>query len=112
VDKGLIMATNIFRIPFTAVPQRFDITLAGRALTMVARWNGECPAWSFDLIDAVTTETLINNMDIVTGCDLLEQHSYLGIGGRLFAFTDGDPGAPPTEENLGTDSNLFFVTGS
>ena len=103
------MATSIFRIPLTAVPQRFDITLAGRQLTMVVRWNGECPAWSFDLIDSVTTETLINSLDIVTGCDILEQHSYLGIGGRLFAYTDGAPEAPPTEDNLGTAGNLFFV---
>lgn len=104
------MASGIFRVPLVPTAQRFDITFAGRALTLTARWNGEAPAWSIDLADGLTGESLLNNLDLVTGVDLLEQFRYLGIAGGLFAFTDGDSKEPPTETNLGTGSNLYLVT--
>jgi hypothetical protein len=48
-------------------------------------------------------------MPLVTGIDLLRQYRYLGIPGSMIVYTDGDPDAPPTLENLGNESNLYYV---
>lgn len=99
----------VFRIPLVALPQRFSIDLAGRALTMVSRWNGEMPAWCIDLYDANTQEPIILCLPLVTGGDLLAQFRHLDLPGSLVVFTDGDLGAPPELQNLGAEANLYYV---
>ena len=99
-----------FRIPLVATPQFFDITLAGKAYSMVCRWNGEMPAWVLDIADATTATPLLFGLPIVTGVNLLAQYRHLEFGGGLIARTDGAGNPPPTETNLGTESYLYFVT--
>jgi hypothetical protein len=47
---------------------------------------------------------------LITGADCLSGLEYLGITGQLVVFTDGDELAVPTLENLGVESNLYFLT--
>lgn len=102
------MTQQIFTIPLTPTPQKFNITLAGRQLTVVNVWN-EHSGWAINIIDGITNEPLISNIPLVTGADLLAQYEYVGIPGSLVVYTDGEQFTPPTETNLGGQSNLYYV---
>ncbi len=99
----------VFRVPLTNTNSKFNISLGGEVLTIVSRWNEEMPAWVIDIYDANTTEPKILALPLVTGANLLMQFTYLGIRGLLIAYTNGQPFAPPTFENLGVESNLYYV---
>lgn len=101
-----------FLIPFANVPQEFNINLGGRELTIINRWN-DMPegGWSIDIIDFNSGEYIIAGIPLVTGADLLEQYEYLELGGAMIVFTDGDAEATPTLDNLGGESNVYYVTG-
>lgn len=97
-----------YSIPLTAQPQTFTINLAGVVYTFTLLWR-KTVGWVLDIADS-QGNPLLYGMPLVTGCDLLAQFKYLGIGGQLIAQTTSDPDAVPTFENLGTDGNLYFVT--
>lgn len=100
-----------FIIPLTNVPQTFQIALAGVSYLMTVRWNDAADAgWQFDLQSADTNEYLLAGAPLITGADCLAGLEYLGIGGLFLVYTDGDATAVPTFENLGVESNLYFVT--
>jgi hypothetical protein len=101
---------NVYRIPLVAIPQRFAIELNTHPLVMLCRWNGESPAWELSLYDGNTGAPLFESLSLVTGTNLLAPYAYLGLGGSLIVFTDGELSAVPTETNLGTEGNLYFVT--
>ncbi len=50
------------------------------------------------------------NIPLVTGTDLLGQYEYVGLNGQLFVYTDGNADNVPTLDNLGIESNLFYLT--
>lgn len=101
----------LFLLPVTNVPQTFEITLAGVNYTMTVKWNDAFEAgWVFDLSNADTNEPIVFNIPLVTGVNLLSGLNYLGIGGELWVYTDGDETAVPTLDNLGNESNLYFQT--
>lgn len=103
--------SQTFIIPVTNVPQTFEIPLAGNNYIMTVYWNDAPDAgWVFDLADAVTNDSIIAGIPFVTGADLLSGLDYLGIDGSLVVYTDGDPTAVPTLDNLGVDCNLYFIT--
>lgn len=102
---------DTFIIPFSNVPQDFSITLANKELRMVTKWNASDEGgWLLDIFDGITDASIISCVPLVTGADLLEQYEYLGLGGRLIVYTDGDELATPTLENLGVESNVYFQT--
>lgn len=100
-----------FLIPLTNVPQNFQIELGGKNYLMTCRWN-DAPegGWCVDFADGVTNEPIIANVPLVAGVDLLDGLAYLGFNGSLFVYTDGAELQPPTLENLGVESNLYFQT--
>ena len=103
------MTTSL--IPLKNVPQSFEITLSGVTYTMTVKWNDATEGgWVFDLADAVSNTSLVANIPLIVGADCLSGLAYLGINGKMYVFTDGDEFAPPTLENLGLESNLYFVT--
>lgn len=102
------MAETLFTIPLENVPQDFNITLVGRQLRVVCKWNEFC-GWLIDLYDGTNQEPLIMAIPLVTGCDLLEQYQYISLDGHAIVYTDGDQYAPPTLDNLGTESNLYLL---
>ena len=100
---------NIYKIPFTNSPQTFNVSLKGRLLTLSNTWNYISSTWSVDVLDGVTSEPVILAIPLITGIDLLKQYSYLALGGSIIAYTDGNSDAPPTYEDLGISSNVYFL---
>ncbi len=103
--------TTTFVLPLSNVPQTFEISLANKDYTMTCKWNDAFEAgWVLDFSDAITGVSIVANIPLITGADLLSGLSYLGFNGSLFVFTDGDDFATPTLLNLGVESNVYFVT--
>jgi hypothetical protein len=103
--------TNSFLIPLSTDPQQFDIALGGINYQMTVKWNDQQDAgWVIDIADDSGTP-IICNVPMITGDDLLSGLEYLGIPGSLYVYTNGsNPFDVPTLDNLGTDSNLYFVS--
>jgi hypothetical protein len=100
-----------FVLPLQNVPQVFDIALAGVNYTMTCRWNAAPDAgWVLDLVNADSGVPVVANVPLITGADCLAGLEYLGINGQMIVLTDGDAFAVPTLENLGVESNLYFLT--
>jgi hypothetical protein len=102
------MTVNNFQIPLQGIAQQFTIDLNGVTYTLTVKWNDSPDAgWAMDIADE-QQNPLACYIPLVTGTDLLEGLEYLGIGGSLVVYTEGDATAVPTFENLGTGSNLYF----
>lgn len=95
-------------IPLTAQPQAFAIALGGTEyrmrLTYLATREG---GWLLDIGDAGGVP-LVCGIALVTGLDLLAQYAHLGISGRLWVISAGDPTHVPAFNELGTVSKLYF----
>lgn len=102
---------SVYEIPLTATPQQFYITLSNVTYLAVVKWNTASSCWTFDLAKEDGVPILMGT-PLVAGVDLLEQYRYLGIGGKLFCYTDQNQDASPTYENLGTNSHLYFEPSS
>lgn len=101
---------NFYEIPLTPEPQQFAIPLAGANYTITLEYHNDPElGWTLDLADASGTN-MLTGVPLVTGADLLAQYQYLGIGGSLYVYTDSDPLAVPTPDNLGIDAHLYFAT--
>lgn len=102
---------STFIIPCSNVPQSFQISLAGKNYQLTVKWNAADDAgWIVDFTDGDTGVVIVAGIPFVTGVNMLDGLGYLGINGTLFCTTDGDQFAPPTLDNLGVNSNLFFDT--
>lgn len=103
---------NEYLIPLTNVPQSFEISLNGTTYNLTTRYNDQDDAgWVIDLADADNVP-LFAGLPLVTGVNLLDGLEYLGIGGELWVYTNGDANAVPTVDNLGTDCNLYFLSNT
>lgn len=102
------MTERLFVIPLDNIPQEFNITLGGRQLTMVSKWNEYC-GWLLDIYDAADKSPLSMAIPLVTGCDIIGQLPQLGIPASLIVYTDGDQDAEPTQTSLGRESNLYAL---
>lgn len=100
--------TDVYRIPLVAKAQQINIFLAGNEYTIVCKWNEQI-GWVLDITDTATQSILVACLPVVTGCNLLQQYTHLDIGGQLIAATVGGDDTPPTYENLGSESGLFFT---
>lgn len=103
------MTETLYKIPLIAEPQTFDIEVGGTSYIVTTKWNGELPAWELTAKYTETGETLFDALPLVTGVDLMAQYKHLGIDGTLFCTTFGDEDAPPTLENLGIQSFLYYL---
>lgn len=80
---------------------------------MTCRWNDAMDAgWQIGFKDQLTGDNIVDNIPLICGVDLLAGLEYLGFGGQLVVYTDGDQNAVPTLDNLGTESNVYFITPS
>jgi hypothetical protein len=105
------MDESIFSIPLVNTPEMFNIELGGQNYTLIVRWNDADDAgWEMDILDQDTQEPLASCIPFITGADLLAGLEYLGIPGQLVCYTNGDPYAVPTLDNLGSNCNLYFYT--
>lgn len=102
---------STFKLPLQNIPQIFEISLAGVDYLMTVKWNDAFEAgWQIDLADVTTNTSIVAGLPLIVGADVLSGLEYLGIEGRLIVFTDGDENAVPTLDNLGVESNLYFLT--
>ncbi len=101
--------TNIFLVPLNGIPQNFSINLAGTSYTLTVKYNAIIETWIMDIADA-NQNVLVAGLPFVTGTTLLNGLEYLGIDGDFVVYTDGNPTAIPTLDNLGVKSNLYFGT--
>lgn len=103
--------STTFTIPLENTPQMFNIALNGTLYSMTCKWNDASDqGWLLDIANATTNVVLVAGIPLITGADCLSGLEYLGIGGELIVYTNGDPFAVPTIDNLGVDSNLYFIT--
>lgn len=97
-------------LPMSNVPQIFLIPLAGVTYTMTCKWNDPGQYWCLDIADS-NDNAIVSNIPLITGADCLQGLDYLNINGSLYVLTNGaSPLDIPTLQNLGIDSNLYFVT--
>lgn len=99
------------QIPVTNEPQSFQIALAGKDYILTCKWNdAEEGGWVLDFADADTETPIVANVPLITGRNILDGLAYLGIGGELWVYVNGDETAVPTLLNLGVEGFLYFVT--
>lgn len=102
-----------FVLPLLNIPQTFEISLAGVNYIITCRYNDAIDAgWVLDISDQITNTSIVANIPLITGADLLDGLAYLGINGSMYVYTDGDDFAVPTVSNLGVESNVYFVTSA
>jgi hypothetical protein len=102
------LVSNLIEIPLTPTAQQFAIQLAGVQYQMTLIWR-DAAGWVLDIANNDRTP-LIQGIPLVAGADLLAQYRYLGIGGALFVVSDPNVLDPPTQDNLGIGSHLYFLT--
>lgn len=100
--------TAIQEIPLVQGSQTLVTQLGALQYRLAVSWN---PALAAYVLDAATTSgaPLVSGIPLVSGCDLLEQFAYLGIGGGLLAFVDGDAPAVPGYADLGAAGHLYYA---
>jgi len=104
------MTPTDYLIPLTNQPQEFEITLGGIDYQLTVRWDDrEDAGWMVDIADT-NGNPIACSIPFVTGTDLLSGLEYLGINGSFYIYTNGDPFAVPTLDDLGDTSNLYFET--
>ena len=96
-------------VPLQPTNQTLSVVLNGVAYTLRVLWNTVAGYWVMDMYDSTGINPVLLGVPLVTGCDLLQQFDYLGIGGELWVQTSNDPYAPPTFTNLGVTSQLFYL---
>lgn len=100
-----------FLIPLQNVAQSFSITLANKNYIVASVWNDSPDAgWYISFTNADSNEMIVDNIPLITGADLLSGLEYLGFEGQFIVYTDGDTTQVPTLQNLGVNSNLYFIT--
>jgi hypothetical protein len=98
---------TVFNLPLENTPQIFDIDLSNGEYQIESVYNDYGQFWSISI--SKNGESLIANLALSSGVDLLSQHGYLGITGQLKTYTDGKGEFPPTETNLGVECNLLYA---
>lgn len=101
------MALTLFRIPLLNIPQRFEINLAGNDLILETQWDYLNTTWFISIFDSLTQEILLSSLPLTTGNNLISQFNYLDFNFSLAVISEGDIFAIPTEDNLGSTSNLI-----
>lgn len=106
------MSSQYYEIPLVpSVNQRFNVPLLGVTYRLFVHWAAKgAGVWLLDIADD-QNNSLVAGIPLVPGADLLSPYAYLNIGGQLWVITDADPSEPPTFDNLGVSSHLYFVTG-
>jgi hypothetical protein len=95
-----------YTIPLSPEPQSFAIVLAGKEYRLTVRWSdADEGGWYLDIEEPERAAAILMGLPLVTGCDLLEQFSYLEFGGRLRV----DSVLPARLDNLGTDVEMVFA---
>lgn len=99
----------IYKIPLNGGQEKFKVRFDGVQYYCTLYWNYYEQNWFISFYLAEDNTPLMLSMPLVTGVDLLRQFRYLGLTGKLVVYTNGGSFETPTYENIGTESNLYFV---
>lgn len=102
--------TVIAEIPLSPSSKTFEVVLANVTYAMAVTWRDPY-GWFLDIALPDGTK-LLSGLPLIAAVDLLQPFPQYQFGGELFVFTDGDPTANPTVDNLGIASHLYFATPS
>lgn len=100
---------NVYYVPLRDGPQTLTIALSGIVYQLRVRYSARTDLWVIDIADA-NGVSMVRDIPMVTGCDLLAQYHHLGFGGALVvrnAVTGTDQ--PPQFDDL--PGALLYVTG-
>lgn len=100
-----------YLIPLLNIAQTFNVNLAGTNYNLTVKWDDIGQTWIMDLADD-NNNMLAAGLALITGADILDGLEYLGVDGQLYVYTNGDASAVPTQDNLGDECNLYFVTAA
>lgn len=95
-------------IPLIPQNQTFTIALNNVTYTLTVKWNSFSNCWILYIADD-QGNAIVNGIPMVTGCDLLEQYAYLGIGGAFVVQSSNDVNEVPDYSALGSTGNLYFL---
>lgn len=100
---------NVYYVPLRDGPQTLTIALSGIVYQLRVRYSARTDLWVLDIADADGV-SLVRNIPMVTGCDLLHQYRHLGFGGALVVqnAVTGDDQPPQFDDLVGA---LLYVTG-
>lgn len=100
---------NIYIVPLRDGPQELSIVLSGVVYNVRVRYSDRVSLWVLDIADA-DGKSLVRNIPMVTGADLLHQYHHLGFQGALVVqnAATGDDTSPDFEQLQGA---LLYVTG-
>ena len=101
---------NIYYVPLRDGPQTLTIALSGIVYQLRVRYCARVELWVLDIADADGV-SMVRDIPMVTGCDLMAQFHHLGFNGALVArnANDADSDAPPGFDDL--EGALLYVTG-
>lgn len=88
--------------------QAFTITLGDANYGFSIQWRDAASVWIMDISDERGT-TLLAGQPLLPGADLIGQYPELEIAGEFWIVSEGQKDAPPTFDNLGVGSHLYFV---
>lgn len=101
---------NAYLIPLANTPQTFLIPLSGTTYTMTCKWNDIGQYWGLDIADS-SNNPIVSNIPLITGADCLSGLDYLNFEGSIYVLSSGSsPDDVPTFQNLGVDSNAYYVS--
>nr|WP_310616930.1 hypothetical protein [Pantoea cypripedii] len=98
---------NAVEIPLTPDNLSFSATVNSTIYQFTVIWRDSL--WFVDLADSAG-ELIVGSLPLVTGADLLEQYTYLGLGFSLIVLCDDPAQDYPTKTDLGLKSHLYAVT--
>lgn len=99
---------SVFEIPLIVSPQTLTVSLSGTIYNLTVRWSEIDQVWLLDIADQ-NDNVIVGGINLVTGGDLLAPYRYLGFVGSLIVQTDTDTLVPPTFNNLGATSHLYYL---
>lgn len=97
-----------YEIPFSAQAETFQIVMLGVMYNITSHWSAPAGCWLLDIASGAGVP-IITSIPVITGTDLLEQHSYLGFGGGLRVQSDSAPDEVPTFVSLGVSGHVYFI---
>jgi len=104
-------------IPLTSEPnQTLQVTVniddENRTFKLTLRWNAGAEYWVMTIIDASTSETILDSLPLVTGDypagNLLGQYGYLNIGSIYLINESNVDTDRPGVDDLGSDWILVW----
>lgn len=100
---------SIYFVPLRDGPQTLSIALSGVVYQVRVRYLARVDLWVLDIADA-DGNSMVRDIPMVTGCDLLAQYHHLGFGGALVVrnAVTGTDDPPQFDELVGA---LLYVTG-